>query len=206
LGFSKYVGCIWSGPLWGAFRLPDGRGVFSPWVVPWLVYVVPNDDEYARIRRMTLLWGLIVIFGGLFLGPLAINILLWGQKELAWWVFFLEAALCLVPILVMYCRWAVRVTRNWPILDQDSFEDALDPSAAPTYAESVRRNLAPFSVFALCSIWIFTIVGTAFCLYLVAQEPQDWILWLCSAVLALCSGLILWLVRIKLQGPRPDLY
>jgi hypothetical protein len=204
MGMIKDIFSVCLSPRWGTFRLPDGLGVFYPWAVPRLVYLVPSDEMYTRIRRSIILWKLLFFFGGMFLGPLAINIYVLRPTESAWYIFCLEAAVCLVPMILMYIRWARKVISNLPLFDGQVVSQALDPTTAPTYEESVKRNVAPYSLISLYAIGIFSLGFTIVCIYMAVQDP-DLGLWFCAVFFGVCSVVVVGLIRIKRKMPKHDL-
>jgi hypothetical protein len=206
MGLIKDIFDIWISGQWGTFRMPDGTGVFYPWVVPRLVYLVPSDEMYMRIRRSIILWGLLFFFGGAFLGPVAINILVLPSTEPTWYIFCLEAAVCLLPMILMYIRWARKVTQNLPLFDEQAVSQALDPTSAPTYEESVKRNLAPHSLFYFYACLLFGLTFTSACVFLLIQEPQDWPLWLGALFFGVCTIAVVFAIRIKRKMPKHDFF
>jgi hypothetical protein len=189
----------------GVVRLPDGRGVFYPWGISRLVYLVPSDETYRRINRSIILWGLLFFVGGGFLGPVAIDLFVLRPKEFTWYIFFGEAAVCLLPMILMYIRWARKVTQSLPLFDSQVVSQALDPTTAPSYEESVKRNMVWHSTFKLYAIFIFSlafaIVGTG---SLIFEDPRDLRMWLCALFFGACTIAVPFAIRIKRKMPKPD--
>lgn len=198
----KDILSLWQGVTWGTFRLHDGRMVFDPWGVQRVVYLLPSDQTYRKIRRSVLLWGLLFVFGGVLVGPAALHIFLLSSKEFTWSVFALEVVACLSPMIFMYIRWASKVTRGLPFLDGQTVNQGLDPTTAKTYEDGVRRNLASFSLFTLWILWMSSTAGTAGSIYMLIEKPHDWRLWLCFLVLGAMSAGMLLAIRIKRQTDR----
>jgi len=198
----KDIVSLWQGVTWGTFRLHDGRTVFYPWGVPRVVYLLPSDQAYRTIRRSVLLWGLLFVFGGVLVGPAALHIFLLSSKKFTWYVFALEVVACLSPMIFMYVRWVSKVTRGLPLLDGQTVNQELDPTTAPTYEDSVRRSLAPFSLFTLWVLWISSTAGAAGLIHMLSEKPHDWRLWLCFLVLGAMSAGMLLAIRIKRPTDR----
>jgi hypothetical protein len=204
MGLLKDLFSVWLGCKWGTMRLPDGRGLFYPWLVTRLVYLVPSDELYTKIRRSMILWGLLFFFGGAILGPLAINVLVVKPKDPSGFLIVIEAAVCLLPLILLYIRWARKVTRSLPLFDSRVVNEALDPTAAPTYEESVRRNLAPYSLSLLYAAGIFSLGFTIVCIYVGIREPQEWVLWFGAVFFGACSVGMIFAIRIKRRMPKCD--
>ncbi len=161
---------------------------------------------YTKIRRSIILWGLLFFFGGVIVGPLAIDLFVLRPNEFTWCIFFIEASACILPMILMYIRWARKMTQNLPLLDQQVVSQTLDPTTAPTYEESVKRNLAPYSLAALYAIGIFSLGFTIACVYVAIQEPQEWGLWLCAFFFGVCTVALVFEIRIKRKMPKHDIF
>jgi hypothetical protein len=201
---------IWElsyGFTFGVVRLPDGRGVFYPWGVSRLVYLVPSDEIYTRIRRSTILWKLLFFFGCVIVGPLAIDLFVLRPKEFTWYIFSVEVAACLLPMILMYIRWARKVTQNLPLFDEQLVSQALDPTTAPTYEESVKRNMVWHSTFKLYAIFFFSLAFAIACTgSLIFEDPRDWKMWFCALFFGACTIAVPFAIRIKRKMPKPDLF
>jgi hypothetical protein len=92
---------------WGMARLPDGRGIFFPWITS--AYLVPSDEIYHRIRRKMFLWEILLLPVGLCLGPAAIVAYLGELTVLLW----LVGVFCsLSPMILIYVWWANKITMD----------------------------------------------------------------------------------------------
>lgn len=68
----------------GYGHLPDGRGVFFPWITS--VYIVTSDEIFYKIGRKMFLWEILSLPVGLCLGPAVIVVYLGDLTLLLWLV------------------------------------------------------------------------------------------------------------------------
>lgn len=142
--FSFLFDLLRGGSPWGTVRLPDGRGIFFPWR-NGVAYLVPSDEIYHKIRRKMILWKIILVFVGMFLGPavLLFPLQYFGLLEVTQSSIWVSISMCLFLIILLYINWATKIIRN---LKAYTGQD-LDPTKATSYEESTKRNIAVYSMF-----------------------------------------------------------
>jgi hypothetical protein len=190
----------------GTIRLPDGRGVFYPWGISRLAYLVPSDEQYATIHRYMIFWGFVFFIIGLIAGPLAIQLLvvdsLMPGTEFTSYVVAMEAAICLLPLVIAYIGWAKKVTKDLPLFDGQG----LDPTNAPSYEESVQRNLVWQSTFTLYACFFFSIAAFMVGVYSNITDPQNWQMWLVTIFFGVATVALPFAIRIKRKMPKQDFF
>jgi MFS family permease len=201
--FSFIFHLLRGGSPWGTVRLPDGRGIFFPWR-NGVAYLVPSDEIYHEIRRKMILWKIIFVLVGMFLGPVVLMLLvkyfgLWEVTESSIWVMIL---ICLFLIILFYVRWATKITRN---LKSYTGQD-LDPTKATSYVESTKRNIAVYSTFFFYCTAVIGVAVSTIAIYIVVADGWSWL-----AVLILALGLGSFVssvnaIRLKRIMPKQDFF
>jgi hypothetical protein len=193
-------------PQWGIIRLPDGRGVFYPWGITRLAYVVVSDELYSRIRRTLIIWSVCSLFSSFLLGPLVILFAMlqfMPGTEFPWYLYATGMAAGLAPLIIGYTRWARGVTRNLPLFDVT----ALDPATAPNFQEGVQRNILFMSTFSLYAVCAITVFGAALGGWIWVTYPDDWKIALpLIGICLLGTALVLNAIRLKRRIPKQDFF
>jgi hypothetical protein len=201
--FSFIFHLLRGGSPWGTVRLPDGQGIFFPWR-NGVAYLVPSDEIYHEIRRKMILWKIIFVLVGMFLGPVVLMLLvrysgLWEVTGSSIWVMIL---ICLFLIILFYVRWANRITRN---LKSYTGQD-LDPTKATSYVESTKRNIAVYSTFFFYCTAVIGVAMSIMAIYIVVADGWSWL-----AVLILVLGIGSFAssvnaIRLKRIMPKQDFF
>jgi hypothetical protein len=188
----------------GTIRLPDGRGVFYPWGISRLAYLVPSDEVYSTIHRSMIFWGLLFFIIGLFAGPLAIHLFvvesLMPGTEYSWYAIIMETVVCVLPMFIVYTSWAKKITSELPLFDGQG----LDPRTAPSYEESVKRNLVWHSTFKLYACFFFSLAFFIVGIYANITDPKAWQMWLVTLIFGVATVVFPFLIRVKRKMRKQD--
>ncbi|MFH0959901.1 MAG: hypothetical protein V1897_14490 [Pseudomonadota bacterium] len=203
---TKFILNFWRVGAWGTIRLPDGRGIFFPWLTG-VAHIVPSDKIFHTIRRRMILWKITIVPVGMFLGPIFCMILLkyFHLWEVTLFSVCVVISTCLFPIILSYVRWAKKVTRNLEPFVEEDLDTAIHlPCGEIQKRTAALRSMFYYYVIALLSAGMSIV--SAWMLIDVSGNPGNGesVLVAVLGILLGIGGLVVSIIYIRLKRKMPN--